>query len=85
MRNFKRCRCKIVKIVMRRIEARSWGVDVLDLPVIVLGRLIFWVALVLSGLIDFSNTALACIIVVGISLASKLCLSFDLSARANGY
>jgi hypothetical protein len=58
-------------------------VGVLDLPVIALGR-IFRIALVLSGLIDVSNTILAYIIVLGNSLACKLCRSFDLSAQATG-
>jgi hypothetical protein len=45
---------------------------------------VLWVALVLSGLIDFSDTACACVIVIGISRACELCLSFDLPAQA-GY
>jgi hypothetical protein len=47
--------------------------------------LIFWIALILCGLIDLSDTILACIIVIGISRACKLCLSFDLPAQATGY
>ena len=47
--------------------------------------LIFWIALILCGLIDLSDTILACIIVIGISGACKLCLSFDLPVQATGY
>ena len=47
--------------------------------------LILWVALVLCGLIDLTNAILACIIVIGINGACKLCLSIDLPAQATGY
>jgi hypothetical protein len=43
------------------------------------------IALVLSGLIDFIDAICVCIIVIGISEACKLCLSFDLPAPATGY
>jgi hypothetical protein len=38
---------------------------------------LFWFALVLSGLIDFSTTTLSCVIVIGIGRACQLCLDFD--------